>query len=144
LEEFYVKQRITVFLAATLFALAISAYAHHPFAAEYDWKKPVTLTGTVTKIEWTNPHAYLYMDANDPNGQMQHWTLEMGSPAALTHAGWDRNMLKMGDQITVDGWLSKTKNDRANVKSVKLSNGREMSGASSIGDTAAEKKTISN
>ena len=72
----------------------------------------------VTKVEWTNPHAYLYMDANDQNGQMQHWKLEMGSPGALTRAGWNRNMVKMGDQITIDGWLSKTKNDQANVNSV--------------------------
>ena len=139
------KQRITVFLGAALLALAVSAYAHHPFAAEYDWKKPVTLTGTVTKIEWTNPHAYIYMDGNDQNGQMQHWKLEMGSPGALTRAGWNRNMVKMGDQITIDGWLSKTKNDQANVKSVKLSDGHELSAASSIGETpTTEKKTISN
>jgi len=119
---------------AILFLVAVSAYAHHPFAAEYDWTKPVTITGTVNKVEWTNPHAALYVDGKDQNGQMKHWVLEMGNPAALTRAGWNRNTLKMGDQITVEGWMSKTKDDRANVKSVKLADGRELSGGSSITD----------
>jgi uncharacterized protein DUF6152 len=130
---------------ATLFLVAVSAYAHHPFAAEYDWTKPVTITGMVNKLEWTNPHAVLYVDGKDQNGQAKHWSLEMGSPAALTRAGWNRNSVKMGDQITVEGWMSKTKDDRANVKSVKLADGKELSGASSITDTKTDKtKPISN
>ena len=130
---------------AALFVLAATAYAHHPFAAEYDWTKPVTITGTVGKVEWTNPHAVLYMDGKDENGQMKNWTLELGNPAALTRAGWSRNILKMGDQVTVEGWFSKTKNDKANVKSVKLSDGRELSGASSITSIRSDKnKPVSN
>jgi len=108
-----------------ILVLAVSGYAHHPFSAEYDWKQPVTLTGTVEKIEWSNPHAVLYINGKDQNGEMKHWTLEMGSPSALTHAGWTRNTVKMGDQVTVDGWMSKTKKDHANVKSVKMADGRE-------------------
>ena len=93
----------------------------------------------------TNPHAMLYLDGKDENGQMKHWTLEMGNPAALTRAGWNRNTLKMGDQVTVDAWVSKTKNDRANAKSVKLSDGRELSAASSITDIRTDKnKPVSN
>ena len=121
-------------IGATLVFLAVSAYAHHPFSAEYDWTKPVTLNGTVNKIEWTNPHATLYIDAKDQNGQTKHWTLEMGSPGALMRAGWRRNTLKKGDQVTVEGWLSKSKDDKANVKTVKLADGRELSAASSIGE----------
>jgi hypothetical protein len=139
------KMQLALLTGAALVVLAASAYAHHPFAAEYDWTKPVTITGTVSKIEWTNPHAVLYVDGKDENGQMKHWTLEMGNPGALVRAGWNRTTLKMGDQITVDAWLSKTKNDRANVKSVRLSDGRELSGASSITDMRAQKnKPISN
>ena len=67
---------IILFTSVALLGLALSAYAHHPFSAEYDWTQPVTLTGTVSKVEWTNPHAYLYIDAKDKNGEMQHWTLE--------------------------------------------------------------------
>jgi len=137
------KNQIAVIVGAAMLVLAVSAYAHHPFSAEYDWKQPVTLTGTVTKLDWSNPHAYLYIDAKDQNGEMMHWTLEMGSPSALTHAGWTRTSLKMGDQVTVDAWMSKTKKDHANVKSVKTADGRELPGASSIG-SQDKNKPISN
>jgi len=128
------KARLAFVASFALLVLTVSAYAHHPFAAEYDWTKPVTITGKVSKVEWTNPHAFLYVDGKDENGQMKHWALEMGNPGALTRAGWTQTTLKMGDEVTVDAWISKTKSDRANVKSVKLSNGKELSGASSIGD----------
>src|SRR5262249_22964796 len=143
--EVPMKSQLALIAGATLVLLAASAYAHHPFAAEYDWTKPVTLTGTITKIEWMNPHVYLYVDGKDESGQVKHWTLEMGSPTALTRAGWTRTTVKNGDQVTVDAWLSKTKSDRGSVKSVKLADGRELSGASSIGDIKQEKnKPISN
>jgi len=139
------KTQLALIVGATLLVLTASAYAHHPFSSEYDWTKPVTITGTVSKVEWTNPHAFLYIDGKDQNGQMKHWTLEMGNPAALTRAGWNRNTLKMGDQITVDAWLAKDKDDKANVKSVKLPDGRELSGASSISNVGtAKNKPISN
>ena len=140
------KTRFMLTAGVTVVVLAASLYAHHPFAAEYDWTKPVTLTGTVSKIEWTNPHAMLYMEAKDQNGQMKTWTLEMGSPSSLTRAGWNRNTLKMGDQITVEAWMSKSKNDRANLKSVKLADGRELAGGSSILDLkqSSKSKPVSN
>jgi len=134
------KSRMALITGAALLVLAVSAYAHHPFSAEYDWKQPVTLTGTVSKVTWSNPHAFLYIDGKDQNGEMKHWTLEMGSPTALTRAGWSQNTLKMGDQVTVDAWMSKTKNDHANVKSVKMADGRELSGASSIGNMPSQEK----
>jgi hypothetical protein len=139
------KTQLALIAGAAILVLTASVYAHHPFAAEYDWTKPVTLRGTVNKIEWTNPHATLSLDAKDQSGQMKHWTLEMGNPAALTRAGWTRNTLKMGDQVTVDAWLSRNKDDMANVKSVKLSDGRELSGASSISDFGtAKNKPVSD
>jgi hypothetical protein len=130
-----------VTICAVFALMAVTAFAHHPFNTEYDWKKPVTLTGTVTKVQWENPHALLFMDAKDADGKMTNWTLEMGSVGALTNAGWKRDTIKVGDQITVDGWRAKNANNRANVKSVTLSNGRELSAASSFVDTLKHKQT---
>jgi hypothetical protein len=133
------KRQMALLAGVAILVLTVSAFAHHPFSAEYDWKQPVTVTGTVSKVEWSNPHTFLYIDGKDENGEMKHWTLEMGSPSALTQAGWTRTTLKMGDQVTVDAWMSKTKKDHANVKSVKMADGRLLSGASSIGIMAQEK-----
>ena len=116
--------------------LAIPVLAHHPFSAEYDWKRPVTVSGTVTKLDWENPHARLYIDSKDADGTAQNWNFEMGSLNALQKAGWAKDTVKMGDTVLVDGWLarSKAKPNVANMKSIRLPNGRELSGASSVGD----------
>ena len=138
------KTKLALLIGATCLVLSAAAYAHHPFSAEYDWTKPVTLTGTVTKLEWTNPHAVLHIDAKDQSGQMKQWVLEMGSPSALTRAGWTRTLVKEGDQITVDAWLSRTDATKANLKSVKLKDGREYSGGSSILDMRQKTKPVSD
>jgi hypothetical protein len=130
----------SLLMCAAIAFTAVSAFAHHPFSAEYDWKKPVTLTGTVTKLDWTNPHAILHVDAKDADGKQMNWTLEMGSVAALTRAGWNRDTVKAGDQVTVDAWLAKSGTGRANVKSVKLPSGQELSAASSFADTLVKPK----
>jgi hypothetical protein len=125
-------------IALSLF-MALPVLAHHPFSVEYDWKKPVSLTGTVTKLEWENPHARLHVDVEDDTGKPQSWEFEMGSLSALQKAGWSQNTVKMGDTVTVDGWLARSagKSYGANMKSVWLPNGRELSGASSIGNSEA-------
>lgn len=123
-------------IASLVLVGTVPILAHHPFSAEYDWKRPVTVVGTVTKVEWSNPHAHIYVDGKGLDGKAQNWTFELGGISALTKAGWTKNTVKMGDMITVDAWLSKSSNSAANVKSVTLSNGRELSGASSIGDPA--------
>ena len=138
------KTQLALFAGATLLLFVAVGYAHHPFSAEYDWTKPVTITGSVSKLEWANPHATLYVDAKDENGKVKQWKLEMGGLAALTRAGWNRNTVKMGDQVTVEGWMAKTQNDRANVKSVKLPDGRELAGGSSILDTQKKTTPVSN
>jgi DNA/RNA endonuclease YhcR with UshA esterase domain len=138
------KKQLSFIAIATVLFLAAATYAHHPFSAEYDWTKPVTLTGTVTKLEWTNPHVMMHVDAKDDTGQMKQWTLEMGNTTMLTKAGWTRNMVKMGDTVTVEGWMSKTQKDRASVKSVQLPDGRVLSGGSSIMEIKPEKKPVSN
>jgi hypothetical protein len=131
----------SVLMCAAILLTAVAAFAHHPFSDEYDWKKPVTLTGTITKLEWKNPHAFLYVDAKGPDGKMMNWTLEMGSIDALSSAGWNRDTVKVGDEVTVDAWLAKSGTGRANVKSVKLPSGKELTAASSFIDTLQQKTT---
>jgi hypothetical protein len=125
-------------LVTTGFLLVLSGplLAHHPFASEYDWKKPVTLTGKITKIEWTNPHAHLFMDVR-ADGKTLNWNFELGGMNALQKAGWNKEIVKVGDMVTVDGWRALAKDNAANMKSLKLPDGRELSAASSIGDPEA-------
>src|SRR3984893_5394925 len=96
-------------LVAGLGLLATSApmMAHHSFTAEYDAAKPVTLTGAVTKVEWMNPHARFYVDVKDEGGKMVNWEFELGSPNGLMRQGWTRNSMKIGDSVTIDGYLAK-------------------------------------
>jgi hypothetical protein len=129
-------------LAVALF-LAAPVLAHHPFSAEYDWKKPVTVSGTVTKVDWANPHARIFVDAKDATGKTVKWEFELGALSGLNKAGWQKTTVKTGDSITVDGWMSRSRANGANVKSVKLSTGRELSAASSISDPITEETKTS-
>lgn len=98
-------------MAASIVAALLTtgaAYAHHSFSAEFDAAKPVKLTGIVTKVEWTNPHARFYIDVKDEKGQVTNWNFEMASPNVLARNGWKPNTLKIGDQVTVGGYLART------------------------------------
>jgi len=128
-------KRLTTLLAAfSLLASGMPAFAHHSFAAEFDAAKPVNITGTITKIEWTNPHVWFYADVKDENGKVSNWGFEMGSPNGLMRSGWNRNSMKVGDVVTVDGSRAKDGSNHVNARSVTLaSTGLKLFAASSQG-----------
>jgi hypothetical protein len=124
-------------LVAALGLAASSAFAHHSFSAEYDRSKPIVLTGTVTKLEWTNPHARIYIDVKDDSGALVNWDFELGPPNGLMRQGWNRNSLKAGQVVTINGFLSKDEPHVANARSVSLPDGRQVFTGSSF-DTTTE------
>jgi hypothetical protein len=113
---------------------AVPAFAHHAFAAEFDRQKPVTITGSVTKVEWANPHARFYVDAKDDTGKVNNWDFELGSPNGLMRRGWTRNSLKIGDTVTVTGWRAKNAPYVANAGTVTLADGKKVFAGSSINE----------
>ena len=104
--------------------------AHHSCAAEFDASKAVRITGTLTKVEWTNPHIYFYLDAKDEQGNPVRWTCESGAPGALSRRGFKRGDLKLGDTIVVDGYRAKNGSNLMDARRVTLADGRIVSGAS--------------
>ena len=130
------KKGVVVLLALALgvTAAAIPALAHHSFSAEFDASKAVTMQGYVTKIEWTNPHVWFYVDVKQPDGTHQTWGWEMGPPHGLQGRGWTRTTMKLGDEIKVDGTLAKNGSNRGNARSVTMvSTGQKLGAASSEG-----------
>jgi hypothetical protein len=114
-----------------LLVAALPALAHHSFVAEFNAKKPVTLHGVVTKVEWSNPHARFYIDVKDESGKVSSWDLELASPNALRRLGWTRDFLQVGGEVTVFGSLAKDGSKMANARSVTLADGRQMVAGSS-------------
>jgi hypothetical protein len=128
------------FLALALIivgTLTTPLWAHHSFAAEYDSKAVVKITGAVTKVEWMNPHVYFYIDVKDEQtGKVTNWAWEMGAPAVIQRNGWTRNSMKIGDLVIVDGTRSKSGAPHGNARSVTMaSTGKKLGAGSSEGQT---------
>src|SRR5436190_10216668 len=134
--------RIVVAAVSLLLFAAGSAFAHHSFAAEYDQSKPVTVKGTVNKVAWVNPHAYLYIDVKDDAGKVTLWAFELLSPNALSRQGWNAKSLTPGDAVTVDGYAAKDGKPlvdgsvHANSRMVTTTDGRKVYIGTSLGDAA--------
>jgi hypothetical protein len=126
------KRCIALILQAVcLFSPALSAAAHHSFAAEFDDKQPVRLEGTVVKFEFMNPHSWVHVDVKNPDGTVARWAVETGSTNALFRQGWRKDSLRAGDHVTIDAYRAKNGTNTANARTVKLPDGRQVSGASS-------------
>jgi Family of unknown function (DUF6152) len=121
------KTRFGVFAAVVGLLLgSVPGFAHHSFAAEFDVKQPLRLKGAVTKVEWTNPHVWIYMDVANESGIVEHWQCENGAPNALARMGWTRNSLKPGDQVTIEGFRAKNDDKTANARQIILPDGRKV------------------
>jgi hypothetical protein len=139
--------RLGAGLAMACGAMLASAplFAHHSFAAEYDSNKTVTVKGSVQKVAWVNPHAYVYIDVKDEQGKVATWAFETLSPNALARQGWTRNSLKVGEQVTVDGYLARDGklladgSIHANSRLITLADGRKVFAGSSADDGGAAK-----
>ena len=136
----YTKTKRVLAGAAFMLAAMTPVAAHHSFAAEFDANKPVTLKGAVTRIEWANPHIWLYLDVKSEEGEKSGeknivpWQCEGGPPNTLTRNGWSKESLKVGDQVTIDGVLAKDGSRTCNARLVKLPDGRSVFAGSSGGD----------
>lgn len=136
----HMTEELRVRLAATLLPFiawlgyARPVLAHHAFGAEYDARRPVILTGSVTKVEWTNPHAHFSLEVRDAAGKSSTWDLELASPNVLERGGWTRKSLKVGDIVTVDGYLARDRTNLAHARDVQLPDGRRMIAGSAPDD----------
>jgi Family of unknown function (DUF6152) len=131
--------------AATLISPAVPLVAHHAFAAEFDANQPVTLRGTVTRVEWINPHTWIHIDVKEADGKVVEWMIEGGTPNTLLRNGVDRKSLPAGTEIVVDGYRAKSGLNRANGRDITLADGRKLFLGSSLtgaagGEAPADKK----
>jgi hypothetical protein len=136
--------RTTLAVAVAFSGLLISAmpsWAHHAFAAEFDAKRPVHFTGTITKVELINPHTWIHVDVKNPDGTVTNWMFEAGSPNVLLRRGLTKESIKPGTEVVVDGYQSKDGSNRANGRDITLPDGRKLFlGSSGTGSPDEEKK----
>ena len=114
-----------------LLCAAVPVMAHHSFAAEFDIDKTISLSGTVTKVLWNNPHVWIFMNGKDEKGNAGDWGFELGGPNSLLRAGWTRDAVKVGDRLTIDGYRAKDGSRLANARLIRMPDGRKLFTASS-------------
>jgi len=124
----FVRNIFSVLAAFAALVLAMPALAHHSFSAEFDGSKLIELKGVVTKIDWTNPHVYFYLDVKDDKGNTVNWGCEAASPGSLHRQGWTRDSLKVGDQVIVGGYPARDGSKLADARRVTLPDGRRIFG----------------
>jgi len=125
------NSRLAVLLVTILLGIGVPAWAHHSFSAVFDAKSPIEASGTVTQVDWRNPHAWIYVDVADDENNVVNWAFELGSPNGLRRSGWTRNTVKVGDVIAISGYRARDGSNRANLATITLADGTEISGNSS-------------
>jgi hypothetical protein len=123
-----------VALAGILLSAAVPVSAHHAFSAEFDQSKPVKVSGEIARVEWTNPHAWIFIDVKDADGKVVPWRFEMGAPNALLRAGWSKSDIKVGTAVTVSGFMARAGGSTGNAFQVRLPDGRDLFAATSLKD----------
>src|SRR5919106_290764 len=126
------KTGLLIAVAGILLSAVAPVVAHHAFSAEFDQSKPIKLSGEITKLEWTNPHAWLFIDVKGPDGKVVNWRLGMGAPNALLRAGWSKSDIKPGTAVTISGFLARAGGPVGNAFQVRLPDGRDLFAASSL------------
>jgi uncharacterized protein DUF6152 len=133
------QTRTWILAFAIVVLIAFPVWAHHAFSAEFDGNKPIKLRGTVTKMEWINPHAWLHMSVKGTDGSVVNWDIELGPPNALIKRGWNKNSLPAGTELLVEGYQSKDGSTRANGRDVTFPDGKKLFAGSSGTGTPDER-----
>ena len=132
------KRGLLGVVAGMLLSAAVPALAHHAFSAEFDQSKPLKVVGEISKVEWVNPHAWIFIDVKGTDGKVVPWRFEMGAPNALLRAGWSKSDIKVGTPVTISGFQARSGGSVGNAFQVRLPDGRDLFAASSLKDAAGK------